>query len=154
MITKYIKGDICDTELQYIAHGVNCKGVMGAGVAKALYERFPVVKTRYQDYLRHECEGLTPSEHLGTLCTAYDEKSHKRIINLFTQLKYGKPVRVYVSYTAMVSCFRRLVEILPPGEKIAIPKIGCGLAGGNWYIVEKLINHTVGDKLEIWVYEL
>ena len=38
--------------------------------------------------------------------------------------------------------------------KIAIPKIGCGLAGGDWNIVEQLINDTVGDDLEIWVYEL
>lgn len=40
------------------------------------------------------------------------------------------------------------------GEILAIPKIGCGLAGGNWTFMEQLINDTVGDKLEIWVYEL
>lgn len=37
---------------------------------------------------------------------------------------------------------------------IAIPKIGCGLAGGNWEFMEQLINDTVGNKLEIWVYEI
>lgn len=35
MITKYIIGDITETELNYIAHGVNCQNVMGSGVAKA-----------------------------------------------------------------------------------------------------------------------
>jgi O-acetyl-ADP-ribose deacetylase (regulator of RNase III) len=55
-----------------------------------------------------------------------------------------------------MECFKSLVSGLS-GEKeniVAIPKIGCGLAGGDWNIVEQLINDTVGDDLEIWVYEL
>jgi len=27
MITKYVNGDITETELKYIAHGVNCQNV-------------------------------------------------------------------------------------------------------------------------------
>jgi hypothetical protein len=37
--------------------------------------------------------------------------------------------------------------------RLAIPKIGCGLAGGNWTFMEQLINDTVTDKIEIWVYD-
>lgn len=37
-------------------------------------------------------------------------------------------------------------------NELAIPKIGCGLAGGNWNIVEKIINEVTGDKLDVYVY--
>ena len=34
----FIKADILDTDLKYILHQVNCKGEMGAGLAKKIKE--------------------------------------------------------------------------------------------------------------------
>jgi O-acetyl-ADP-ribose deacetylase (regulator of RNase III) len=157
MITKYIKGDITETELKYIAHGVNCQNVMGSGVAKALYSKFPKVKTKYHEFCKENDISL-----LGLVNIVYNNED-KTIFNCFTQQFYGYDGKRYVNYPAIVDCFRAVCdEILvyqpfigaKPDYRLAIPKIGCGLAGGDWNIVEQLINDTVGDDLEIWVYEL
>lgn len=151
MITKYIVGDITKTELKYIAHGVNAQNKMGSGVAKALYEKFPEVKKEYHLHCvlwSYEKQELL----LGQVCPVFI--NDKNIFNLFTQLNYGYDGKRYVNYASIVTCFRTLSNLIPEGEILAIPKIGCGLAGGDWNIVEQLINDTVGDDLEIWVYEL
>lgn len=147
MITKYIIGDITETELKYIAHGVNCQNKMGSGVAKALYSKFPKVKEVYHEYFK-----CFDDVQVGEWCFAVQDG--KEIYNLFTQEYYGYDGKRYVNYAAIVECFKSLKESGKFDGPIAIPKIGCGLAGGDWNIVEQLINDTVGDDLEIWVYEL
>lgn len=32
----FVKGDLLTSPVQYLAHQVNCKGVMGAGLAKQM----------------------------------------------------------------------------------------------------------------------
>jgi len=151
MITRYIKGDITETELKYIAHGCNCMNKMGSGVAKALYEKFPEVKERYHSYMEWILE--RGDEPLGKVASVWSKD--KQIYNCFTQKNYGYDGKKYVNYAAIVKCFSSLVEVKHRFDgPIAIPKIGCGLAGGDWNIVEQLINDTVGDDLEIWVYHL
>ena len=59
----------------------------------------------------------------------------------------------YVSYDAIYEIFRILANDLSIKE-VAIPKIGCGLAGGNWEIVSRIINDATGDDLGVYVYYL
>lgn len=148
MITKYIKGDITETELKYICHGVNCQNKMGSGVAKALFTKFPEVKTKFHSF---SSQFRIPENRLGEV--DFVECGNKTILNCFTQLNYGYDGKRYVNYGAIVKCFDFIKDNIR-NETLAIPKIGCGLAGGDWNIVEQLINDTVGDDLEIWVYEL
>ena len=36
-----------------------------------------------------------------------------------------------------------------------MPRIGCGLAGGNWIEIEKIINDTlIKENINVWVYDL
>lgn len=149
MITRYIVGDITETELKYIAHGCNCQNKMGSGVAKALYTKFPEVKRRYHDACAFFVNDFNM---LGQVSTA-SVGNGIYVFNCYTQLNFGYDGKKYVNYGAVAKCFERLAKELE-GKTIAIPKIGCGLAGGNWTFMEQLINDTVGDKLEIWVYEL
>ena len=46
---KYIKGDILDVTEGFIVQQVNCFGVMGAGLAKQIRDKWPSVYNRYQD---------------------------------------------------------------------------------------------------------
>lgn len=151
MITKYIKGDVTKTELKYIAHGVNASNAMGSGVAKSIYEAFPEVKEKYHAYAsQYAYSNYAKRQLLGEIQSV---KSRDKIIyNLFTQLNYGYDGKRYVNYKAIVDCFKSLTEALE-GEIIAIPKLGSGLAGGDWELIKELIDDTVEDKLEIWVYE-
>lgn len=148
MITKYVVGDICDTELRYIAHGVNCQNAMGSGVAKSLFSKWRKVKDQYHTF--NNTHGKGNKKLLGAVNSVHVE-TDKWVINMFTQFDYGYDGKKLVNYAAIVNCFSLLMDLEGP---IAIPKIGCGLAGGDWKFVEQLINDTVGDDLEIWVYEL
>lgn len=113
MITKYIVGDITQTELKYIAHGVNCQNKMGSGVARALYEKFPEVKTEYHVH----CDGNNPYHLMGEVQRV--KSGDKTIFNMFTQLNYGYDGKRYVDYSCIVNCFRELIGI--PDGPIAIP---------------------------------
>lgn len=44
---RIIKGNILDVEEGIIIHQVNCFDVMGAGLAKSLYTKYPVIKETY-----------------------------------------------------------------------------------------------------------
>ncbi len=146
MIT-YIKGDIRSTNLP-IAHGVNCQNKMGSGVAKALFDVWPEVKECYHMMF----EEISPNnpDLLGITQKILCE--HQVVYNLFTQLNYGYDGKKYVNYGAIAIAFKDLVD--QGIKEIAIPKIGCGLAGGDWAFVEQLINDTVGDKMTVHVYYL
>ena len=72
--------------------------------------------------------------------------------NKLYKIDNGYDGKRYVNYAAVAQCFES-IRIQLKGEIIAIPKIGCGLAGGNWEFMEQLINDTVGDDVEIWVYQ-
>lgn len=39
-------------------------------------------------------------------------------------------------------------------SEIAIPKIGAGLAGGNWEVISRIIDDATGDDLDVYVYYL
>lgn len=152
MITKYIKGDVTKTELKFIGQGVNCQNVMGSGAAKAIYEAYPEVKEMYHGYASQFQYGLhNQKELLGEI--QWTKSKDKVIYNCFTQLNYGNDGKMYISYLALIECFKRLTESLE-NEIIAIPKIGSDLGGGDWEIIEQLINEVTEDKLEVWVYEI
>lgn len=146
-IVKYIKGDILDTHCKYIAHGVNCQGKMGSGVAKAIYTRYPLVKKEYL----HSCPKPKP-ELLGTFeIVVVDKNKRKYVFNCFTQENYGYDGKQYVSYGAIMSIFKELAGLQ---KSIAIPKIGCGLGGGDWDIVSTIIDECTKNGPDIYVYEL
>lgn len=155
MITKYIKGDLLKTELSNIAHGVNCRGAMGSGVAKAILDVYPQVKEDYKRYYYFVTDLQNEEALLGSV-QAVALPDGKTVHNCFTQFNFGYDGEKYLSYEAVLSCFKKLKEraICNGMTQIAIPKIGCGLAGGSWEIVEALINEATGEELEVWVYEL
>lgn len=46
----HVKGNLLDSNCDYICHQVNCKGVMGAGIAKQIRDRWPWVFISYHAY--------------------------------------------------------------------------------------------------------
>jgi O-acetyl-ADP-ribose deacetylase (regulator of RNase III) len=150
MITKYLTSDITETELEYIAHGVNCQNTMKSGVALALFTKWSDVKTEYHKYFEKSYNhGKQPYEYLGSVQKV--EVENKTIFNLFTQETYGYDGVRRVNYSAVASTIKNLRNY--GVKRLAIPKIGCGLAGGNWTFMEQLINDAVGEYIEVWVYD-
>jgi len=156
MIVEEIKGNLLDTEIKFIAHGVNCQNVMGSGVAKALYTKHPEVKKAYHSLNKKLVpEVCTKKELLGIVQPVVCSET-RTVYNCFTQEFYGRDKKIYVDYKSIKDVFEALTKILNTIDvfEIAIPKIGCGLAGGSWEIVKELIDEATGDLLDVYVYYL
>jgi O-acetyl-ADP-ribose deacetylase (regulator of RNase III) len=140
MITQnkinYIRGDILETDSDVIAHGVNCKGVFGAGLAKEIRDKWPEVYNNYMDKF------LRLGWRLGEIQINYPE--NKIVVNMATQENYGRdPKKVYVDYSAVAVCLDKLFKYCKEHSlSCAIPKIGCGLANGDWKTVGHIIAKT------------
>lgn len=148
MIVREINKSLLDTDLGFIAHGVNCQNRMGSGVAKAIYKKYPTVKTEYHRFCENS-QPIHPKHLLGTVQSVPTDKG-MTVFNLFTQENFGYDGKLYLSYGALEQCFLELVT--RNLNAIAIPKIGCGLAGGDWQKVSQIINETTKDKIDVYVY--
>ena len=141
---REIKGDLFKAKENVIAHGCNCLGVMGAGVAYGIRELWPKA---YKAYVKkHETEGLK----LGEVQLVAIGKE-KYIANLMTQQNTGGGRQV--DYEAVAKSFRDLHATLPAHYTIAIPRIGAGLAGGNWEVIWRIIEDETNGR-DVTVYNL
>ena len=48
MIT-YVKGNLLESDCNYICHQVNCQGRMGSGIAGQIREKWPIVYEMYHN---------------------------------------------------------------------------------------------------------
>ena len=137
---KIIKGNILNdlsTNI-VICQQVNCKGVMGAGLAKQIRDLFPHMYHMYKNYCYKYGSKLLGMVFLYTI-----PSTHNRIANLFGQDNYGRD-KQYTDYNALRSAFRYLRSSVTNHFTIRIPfKIGCGLAGGDWDVVSKIIQEEL-----------
>ncbi len=131
-----------------IIHGVNCRGKMGAGVAKAIKLEWPHVYDAYVDRVNQ----LGAVACLGTI-QLVKASSTTLVLNCFTQLNYGHHGK-YVSYDAIDSCmrafaeFRRVYQINMP---LNFAAIGAGAGGGEWSIIKHIIEHHIPSKKFLWI---
>ena len=156
MIT-HIKGNLLDSDCDYICHQVNCHGVMGSGIEKQIKEKWPNVyaeyRNRYEYYVK---AGISIYDLLGDTDLIFigDENKDRFVINMYSQGDYGYIDKRYTSYDAFSQCLELIDCHVPLGSKIGFPKnIGCGLGGGNWNIIYALIEEILGDTHDVYIYE-
>lgn len=144
-------GDLFASAATYLGHGVNCKGVMGAGIAKTFKEKYP---KNYAEY-RRACERgeLTPGAIL-----AYPENG-KVIVNMASQNNPGADATYLALFHALYRFSHnasRPERIAKFGNTIAIPEIGCGIGGLAWLVVKDtilLVENIYPDiEYEVWHY--
>ena len=145
MAIQIVNGDILNVSDSIICQQVNCRGVMGAGLAKQIRDKYPTV---YPDYKRY-----ASTDSLGT-CLFVPVADGNIVANLFGQLDYGRGIR-YTQYAALEQCLRRVAEVSRERCKpVAIPfNLGCGLAGGDWTVVLSLIKQILTDT-DTTIYRL
>lgn len=139
----YRKGNILHTNCHFIAHGCNAQKKFNKGLAKQIRELYPDV---YNSYMKADMR-------LGSHNPYYSENSKIVFFNCIIQKFYGNDRSVrYVDYNAIEDCIikinayikNKLSNTISNGlynlhDQVAMPKIGCGLAGGDWYIVSEII---------------
>lgn len=135
--------DITTIDKGVIMHQVNCQNVMGAGVAKALYTKYPQVKEKFHQ-LATQPDYNTPAKRFG-LVQPVRISEQLVVLNSFSQLHYGR--KKGVVYTNHQALLENLSKLDAYAKKHNLPtyvpaRIGCGLAGGDWTMVEKYIKEN------------
>ena len=145
MITVSLNGCIIEAfktgQYDALVHGCNCFCNMGAGLAKQIAKSYGSAlkedqQTTYGDRTK-----------LGSYSKATVKCGD--IINAYTQYNYGRG-KVNADEDAIKAVFEKL-NVDYKGKVICIPKIGCGLAKGDWKRIKKIINDATPD-VEIDVF--
>jgi O-acetyl-ADP-ribose deacetylase (regulator of RNase III) len=134
-----VQGDLLEMAFQgnfdVIIHGCNCFNTMGSGIARQIADRFPMAE---------KIDKLTVCgsvEKLGMYTTSICNDKHKKpfvIINAYTQYYGGSDVRYEAIRSVMIKIKKMFGEC-----KIGYPKIGAGIAGGDWEIISNIINKVL-----------
>jgi len=159
---KEINGDLIalakEGKFDVITHGCNCLSNMGAGIAPQMAKAFGV-NTFEMERQGPNIEKLGCIDYktfvLGenTVWFLDDYKNNKNepeltVVNSYTQFKYGKNHTDGVSrpldYEALTLCMRKINNVFK-GKHIGLPKIGAGLAGGDWNRIKSIIQTELKD---------
>ncbi|MFT9847790.1 macro domain-containing protein [Aneurinibacillus sp. REN35] len=148
-----VKGNLLTSDCTVIGHQCNCFSTMGAGIAKQIKAMFPQVYKADQEF------PLEPKERLGKM--SFAEIPNGYFFNLYGQFHYGtdKKQTDYEALASALTLMQQQIEIIKQERsemqvKIGFPfGMGCGLAGGDWSIVEKMIAR-VFDGYDVYLYQL
>ena len=141
MPIQFVKGDLFVNRYgaEAWAHGCNCQGSMGAGIAVGFRERYPAMYEKY----RRRCKA-TPREFNPGDVFFWREEGKPAVFNLATQEDYWRGRASYEAVETTVKEMRRIANAEGIAT-IAIPKIGVGYGGLSWKKVRPIIETVFGD---------
>jgi O-acetyl-ADP-ribose deacetylase (regulator of RNase III) len=144
MPVRFISGDLFDLPVKALAHGCNCAGAMGKGIATEFRRRFPAM---YKEYKSRCADGRF---QLGGVFTWKEDSL--TVFNLGTQRTWRTPAELPAVEQA-VSKMIRLAEDAGI-ESIGLPRIGAGLGRLRWEDVRAAIERlAMGTSVELVVVE-
>jgi O-acetyl-ADP-ribose deacetylase (regulator of RNase III) len=128
-------------DFDVITHGCNCFSNMGAGIAIPMKRNF-----RCSDFPMERLETAGDVNKLGQIegrpINIGPEKSVV-VINSYTQY-YPNAKMKPLDYEALTLCMRKINHRYK-GKHIGLPKIGAGLAGGDWDKIKHIIQTELID---------
>lgn len=141
-----------------IAHGCNCKSQMGAGIAPQMAKAFSCDKFEMERWgidinKLGNIDFQTFVLGENAIWSLEDAKNNRdepelTVVNAYTQYNYGRNHAdgdaIPFSYEAFTLCMKKMNNIFK-GKHIGLPKIGAGLAGGDWSLIEKIIKKELKD---------
>jgi O-acetyl-ADP-ribose deacetylase (regulator of RNase III) len=145
MPTTFTEGDLFAAKgVRAWAHGCNCAGAMGAGIAIEFKRRFP----RMFDEYRLRCA----DGRFGLGDVFVWSEGEQTVYNLGTQEHWKKKAQL----PALTKAVTRMVSLAEKGgiERVALPRIGAGLGGLDWPKVRAVLE-TAGEesRVELLVFE-
>lgn len=150
MPIEFVAGDLFANAhaAQAFAHGCNCQGSMGAGIATGFRDRYPAM---YEQY-RARCKAKPREFNLGDVWL-WKAEDQPWVFNLGTQEGVW---RVRASYEAIEMALGRMREQADAEgiTSVAIPRIGVGYGGLSWRKVRAIIERVFADwRGQLVVYE-
>lgn len=153
---KYLVGDATQpidagTHENFIVHVCNDVGAWGAGFTRSIDLLSPRPRESYRDAIKQ-----TKPYSLGAMSLA-KVTPELFVANMIAQR--GLPTRakrVVIDYLALEKCLGAVASLAADwGASCHMPRIGCGIAGGDWHTVEAIILRTLcASGVKVFVYDL
>ncbi|PAM95990.1 Appr-1-p processing protein [Flavobacterium sp. IR1] len=151
---QYIKGDATSpqgSDNKIIVHVCNDIGGWGKGFVMAISKRWKSPEVQYRNWFKSKNDF-----ELGKVQFAQVEED-LWVANLIGQHKINKdefgeaPIR----YNAIEEGLKLVADFAKTNKaSVHMPRIGCGLAGGKWEMIEPIILKTLSEKeIEVVVYD-
>lgn len=154
---KEIKGNLIDLAFEgnlfdVIAHGANCMGLMGSGIADEIKQRISGAAIADKEYKKamEKIFGYShPNYMLGTMSLyeispqemLYHNVPKFKVANLYTQVQPGANFDLGYGLTpALIK-----LNYTHKGKRIGLPFIGAGIGGGDWNTIRAVIAATLVD---------
>lgn len=162
MPIKYVTGDATRPQgdgLKVIVHCCNDVGAWGSGFVVALSKRWERPEREYRRWFQEK--GAAGFKELLGGVQLVPVEPDVWVANLIGQvgLRKGLDGGIPVRYEALADGFSIIAKyaIEHPEREISVhaPRLGCGLAGGEWSEVEPLlVKHFVDAGVPVTIYDL
>ncbi len=163
-----IKGDLIKLAINgnfdVIGHGVNCYSTMGAGIAPQMAKAFGCDKFPLEigigkrgDYNKLGQIDWKVNAYTGGTSEFDFFEFDLAVVNIYSQYGFGlnhdggtaRPL----DYDALRLGLRKINHQFK-GRHIGLPQIGCGLAGGDFNVVRRIIQEELKDcKVTVVIYD-
>ncbi|MEZ6056655.1 MAG: macro domain-containing protein [Planctomycetaceae bacterium] len=144
MSVKFVDGDVFATPSNVaLAHGCNCAGAMGKGIAVEFKRRWPVMYSLYKT----KCNDGEFA--CGDVLAWEDDATGRIVFNLGTQ----KTWRTKATLDAIRASLEKTVALAEEArvKAVCMPMIGAGLGGLDVALVKQLIVDVVGESSVLFV---
>lgn len=146
MVTYLKEGNIFNIPgVSNYAHGCNCAGAMGKGIAVQFKEKFPEMYLQYKKLCR------SGTFTLGEVFMY--NYGDGRVFNLGTQQSWTTKAEI----SAVNVAIGKMLQLAAENQvtQIALPKIGAGLGKLDWESVKRVINEqaTTYPEIDLFVVE-
>ena len=143
MVTYIERGDIFNIKgINSYAHGCNCAGAMGKGVALQFKKKFPLMYKQYKDLC------ASGKYQLGDVFLYQFDEGF--VFNLATQQSWKTKADKDAIRTSLTKMFD--IACKYDITQIALPKIGAGLGGLDWIEVKLIIENVASKYANINLY--
>ncbi|EZH73227.1 Appr-1-p processing protein [Aquimarina atlantica] len=151
----YLKGDATIPQakgIKIIVHICNDLGGWGKGFVLAISKKWTEPEKAYRKWYRDRANN---DFELGAV----------QLIQVSEELYVGNMIgqqgikikknEVPIRYEAVKQCLEQIaIKAKQLNASIHMPRIGCGLAGGKWKMIEPIITNTLLEKqLDVYVYD-
>jgi O-acetyl-ADP-ribose deacetylase (regulator of RNase III) len=176
MPIKYLKGDATnpiDNKTKVIVHICNDVGGWGKGFVMAISKRWKLPEVEYRNWFKNKEVENTETVKFMRL-ESRDKYSNEKqfelgnvqfikatediwVANMLAQrdIKANKDGLPPIRYSFVSESLERVRQFAKThNASIHMPRIGCGLAGGQWTEIEEIINdNLIAHDIETFVYD-
>ena len=144
MTVRFVRGDLFRSSAQTITNPINCRGVMGGGLALEFRHRFPEM---FQDYVQRCRRGEV---RIGKPYI-WRNPTGRHVLNFLTKDDWRNPSRLEYIEEGLRYLVGHCAEM--GITSLAFPALGCGLGGLEWRVVRPVMERELsrlGIPVEIF----